>query len=131
MRENRVKASLSKAAAPIGNRGIEIVASGRANWSVGLQLVDAPVKDVTMRNTTRIFVEFETDVLRVIEAESRPCSLLSTARSSLRLAPRRSSVHTDRRQRSTAPRWRAGRLDCLDGAVRQPQRAGQECRRHG
>ena len=55
--------------------GIEITASGRADWSGSLELIDAPVDDEAMRNTARVISDLQADVLAVIEAESRPALL--------------------------------------------------------
>lgn len=52
--------------------GIEIVASGRADWVGSLELKDAPVNHVSMLNTARVIAELKADVLGVVEAESRP-----------------------------------------------------------
>lgn len=52
--------------------GIEIVATGRADWVGALELIDAPVDEEAMRNTARVMIELDADVLAVVEAESRP-----------------------------------------------------------
>lgn len=52
--------------------GIEITASGRADWSGALELVEVPVDDEAMRNTARVVADLQTDLLAVIEAENRP-----------------------------------------------------------
>lgn len=52
--------------------GIEITASGRADWSGSLELIEAPVDDEGMRNTARVISDLQADVLAVIEAENRP-----------------------------------------------------------
>lgn len=52
--------------------GIEIVANGRAGWSGSLELVESPVDDDAMRNTARVMMDLQADVLAVIEAENRP-----------------------------------------------------------
>ncbi|WP_241488641.1 endonuclease/exonuclease/phosphatase family protein [Sphingomonas sanguinis] len=52
--------------------GIEVVATGRADWVGSLELRDEPVNEHAMRNTARVIVDLEADVLGVVEAESRP-----------------------------------------------------------
>ena len=52
--------------------GIEIVAEGRADWVGSLDLVSAPVDAEAMRNTARVLIELQADVLAVVEAENRP-----------------------------------------------------------
>ena len=52
--------------------GIEVVANGRADWVGSLELVVVPVNEEAMRNTARVMIELEPDVLAVVEAESRP-----------------------------------------------------------
>ena len=52
--------------------GIEIVADGRADWVGSFELRDEPVDEHAMRNTARVIVDLEADVLGVVEAESRP-----------------------------------------------------------
>ena len=52
--------------------GLEIVAAGRADWAGSLELQDAPVDEVAMRNTARVIHDLKADVLAVVEAESRP-----------------------------------------------------------
>lgn len=51
---------------------LEIVANSRADWAGSLELVEAPVDEVAMRNTARVISELKADVLAVVEAESRP-----------------------------------------------------------
>lgn len=51
---------------------IEIVANGRADWAGSLELIDEPISEVAMRNTARVMIDIEADVLGVVEAESRP-----------------------------------------------------------
>lgn len=51
---------------------LEIVARGRADWSGSLELIEKPVDDDAMRNTARVIMDVQADVLAVIEAESRP-----------------------------------------------------------
>ncbi len=52
--------------------GIEIVADGRTDWVGSLELIPAPINEEAMRNTARVMIELKTDVLAVVEAESRP-----------------------------------------------------------
>lgn len=52
--------------------GIEIVAEGRADWAGSLELQDAPVDEIAMRNTARVIHDLKADILAVVEAESRP-----------------------------------------------------------
>ena len=52
--------------------GLEIVANGRADWVGSLELISAPVDEEAMRNTARVMIELQADVLAVIEAENRP-----------------------------------------------------------
>jgi endonuclease/exonuclease/phosphatase family metal-dependent hydrolase len=48
------------------------MANGRADWVGSLELIAAPVNEEAMRNTARVMMELEADVLAVVEAESRP-----------------------------------------------------------
>ncbi|MES2888126.1 MAG: endonuclease/exonuclease/phosphatase family protein [Pseudomonadota bacterium] len=52
--------------------GLDIVAAGRADWSGSLELITEPVDEQAMRNTARVMIDLQADVLAVIEAESRP-----------------------------------------------------------
>lgn len=52
--------------------GVVIEADGRADWVGSLELRDEPVNEHAMRNTARVMMDIEADVLGVIEAESRP-----------------------------------------------------------
>jgi endonuclease/exonuclease/phosphatase family metal-dependent hydrolase len=52
--------------------GVEVVAAGRADWVGSLELRDEPINEHAMRNTARVMVDLEADVLGVVEAESRP-----------------------------------------------------------
>lgn len=52
--------------------GLEIVADGRADWVGSLELIAEPVNEAGMRNTARVMIELNADVLAVVEAESRP-----------------------------------------------------------
>ena len=51
---------------------IVIDASGRADWVGSLELRDEPVNEHAMRNTARVMLDLEADILGVVEAESRP-----------------------------------------------------------
>ena len=52
--------------------GVEVVADGRVDWVGSLELRDEPINEHAMRNTARVIVDLEADVLGVVEAESRP-----------------------------------------------------------
>lgn len=52
--------------------GLLIVAEGRADWVGSLELVPAPVDEEAMRNTARVMIELQADLLAVVEAENRP-----------------------------------------------------------
>ncbi|AMS17659.1 endonuclease/exonuclease/phosphatase [Pseudomonas chlororaphis] len=52
--------------------GLEIVANGRTEWVGSLELIEAPVDLEAMRNTARVMIDLQADVLAVVEAESRP-----------------------------------------------------------
>ena len=52
--------------------GIEIAAEGRADWVGSLELRDEPIDEHAMRNTARVMIDIQADVLGVVEAESRP-----------------------------------------------------------
>jgi endonuclease/exonuclease/phosphatase family metal-dependent hydrolase len=52
--------------------GLVVTATGRADWSGSLELRDEPVNDNAMRNTARVMLDLEADVLGVVEAENRP-----------------------------------------------------------
>lgn len=52
--------------------GVEVVASGRADWVGSLELRDEPIDEQAMRNTARVMRDIEADVLGVVEVESRP-----------------------------------------------------------
>ncbi|MGH6903394.1 MAG: endonuclease/exonuclease/phosphatase family protein, partial [Geminicoccaceae bacterium] len=52
--------------------GIVITASGRADWSGSLELREEPINEHAMRNTARVMIDLEADVLGVVEAENRP-----------------------------------------------------------
>ncbi|EOC0521465.1 endonuclease/exonuclease/phosphatase family protein [Cronobacter malonaticus] len=52
--------------------GIEIIASGRADWVGSLELIESPVDEVAMRITAKVMRDLNADVLAVVEAESRP-----------------------------------------------------------
>jgi endonuclease/exonuclease/phosphatase family metal-dependent hydrolase len=55
--------------------GLEIIASGRADWVGSLELKEAPVDHEAMLNTARVIDALKADVLGVVEAESRPVLL--------------------------------------------------------
>lgn len=52
--------------------GIEIRATGRADWVGSLELRVEAVNEEAMRNTARVIRDVAADVLGVVEAESRP-----------------------------------------------------------
>jgi endonuclease/exonuclease/phosphatase family metal-dependent hydrolase len=52
--------------------GVVIEANGRADWVGSLELRDEPINEHAMRNTARVMMDLEADVLAVVEAESRP-----------------------------------------------------------
>lgn len=52
--------------------GITITAEGRADWVGSFELRDEPINEHAMRNTARVMIDIEADVLGVVEAESRP-----------------------------------------------------------
>lgn len=52
--------------------GLEIAAKGRADWIGSLELILAAVDEEAMRNTARVMIELQADVLAVVEAENRP-----------------------------------------------------------
>ncbi|ETI64980.1 hypothetical protein C100_04395 [Sphingobium sp. C100] len=52
--------------------GLVIEADGRADWVGSLELRDEPVNEHAMRNTARVMMDVDADVLGVVEAESRP-----------------------------------------------------------
>ncbi len=52
--------------------GLEIIASGRIDWSGSLELRDEPIDDSAMRNTARVLLDINADVVGLVEAESRP-----------------------------------------------------------
>ncbi|THV24004.1 endonuclease/exonuclease/phosphatase family protein [Peteryoungia ipomoeae] len=52
--------------------GIEITATGRADWVGSLELRDEPINEHAMHNTARVIRDLKADVLGVVEAESRP-----------------------------------------------------------
>ena len=52
--------------------GIEVVASGRADWVGSLELRTEPVNAIGMRSTARVIADLGADVLGVVEAENRP-----------------------------------------------------------
>lgn len=52
--------------------GIVIDANGRADWVGSFELRDEPVNEHAMRNTARVMIDLQADVLGVVEAENRP-----------------------------------------------------------
>lgn len=52
--------------------GVEITASGRADWVGSLELRDEPINEHAMRNTAAVIRDLKADVLGIVEAESRP-----------------------------------------------------------
>jgi endonuclease/exonuclease/phosphatase family metal-dependent hydrolase len=52
--------------------GIVITASGRADWVGSLELREEPINEHAMRNTARVMIDVQADVLGVVEAENRP-----------------------------------------------------------
>ncbi|PZU68682.1 endonuclease/exonuclease/phosphatase family protein [Sphingobium sp.] len=52
--------------------GVEVIAEGRSDWVGSLELRDEPINEHAMRNTARVMVDLDADVLCVVEAESRP-----------------------------------------------------------
>jgi endonuclease/exonuclease/phosphatase family metal-dependent hydrolase len=52
--------------------GVEILASGRADWAGSLELIEEPVDEEAMRNTARVIRDVDADVVAVVEAEHRP-----------------------------------------------------------
>lgn len=52
--------------------GLVIEASGRADWTGSLELIEAPVNEESMQNTARVINDVGADILAVVEAENRP-----------------------------------------------------------
>lgn len=52
--------------------GVEITATGRADWIGSLILRDAAVDETATRLTARVIADLQADVLAVVEADSRP-----------------------------------------------------------
>lgn len=52
--------------------GLEITASGRADWVGSFELRTEPINEHAMRNTALVMKDLEADILGVVEAESRP-----------------------------------------------------------
>ena len=52
--------------------GFVIEADGRFDWTGSLELIHAPVNEVSMQNTARVINDLECDILAVVEAENRP-----------------------------------------------------------
>ena len=67
LRENRGDFMVERRAT-----GIEIVATGRADWIGWLELVVEPVDEVAIRMTARVIQDLAAGVLAVVEAEHRP-----------------------------------------------------------
>jgi endonuclease/exonuclease/phosphatase family metal-dependent hydrolase len=67
LRENRGDFMIERRAT-----GIEIVATGRADWIGWLELVVEPVDEVAIRMTARVIKDLAAGVLAVVEAEHRP-----------------------------------------------------------
>lgn len=67
LRENRGDFMVQRQAT-----GIEIVATGRADWIGWVELVVEPVDETAIRMTARVIQDVNADVLAVIEAEDRP-----------------------------------------------------------
>ena len=55
--------------------GVEIVATGRADWIGWLELVVEPVDEVAIRMTAKVIQDLAAGVLAVVEAEHRPSLL--------------------------------------------------------
>jgi endonuclease/exonuclease/phosphatase family metal-dependent hydrolase len=70
LRENRGDFMIERRAT-----GIEIVATGRADWIGWLDLVVEPVDEVAIRMTARVIQDLAAGVLAVVEAEHRPSLL--------------------------------------------------------
>lgn len=51
--------------------GIEITATGHADWAGSLELRDEPVRAEAMRNTARVIRDVAADILAIVEAEHR------------------------------------------------------------
>jgi endonuclease/exonuclease/phosphatase family metal-dependent hydrolase len=52
--------------------GITITAESRADWVGSFELRDEPINEHAMRNTARVIIDIQADVLGIVEAESRP-----------------------------------------------------------
>ncbi|HET9548251.1 MAG TPA: hypothetical protein VFO97_10465, partial [Desertimonas sp.] len=55
--------------------GVEIVATGRADWIGWLELVVEPVDEIAIRMTAKVIQDLAAGVLAVVEAEHRPSLL--------------------------------------------------------
>jgi endonuclease/exonuclease/phosphatase family metal-dependent hydrolase len=55
-----------------GAAGLEIVASGRADWVGSIELKVEPVNASAMQNTARVIHEVGADVFGIVEVENRP-----------------------------------------------------------
>jgi endonuclease/exonuclease/phosphatase family metal-dependent hydrolase len=67
LRENRGDFMVERQAT-----GIEIVATGRADWIGWLELVVEPVDEMAIRMTARVIQDLAAGVIAVVEAEHRP-----------------------------------------------------------
>ena len=67
LRENRGDFMVERRAT-----GVEIVATGRADWIGWLELVVEPVDEVAIRMTAKVIQDLAAGVLAVVEAEHRP-----------------------------------------------------------
>jgi endonuclease/exonuclease/phosphatase family metal-dependent hydrolase len=56
-------------------RGVEIVAVGRADWIGWIELIVEAVDEVAIRMTARVVRDVHADILAVVEAENRPSLL--------------------------------------------------------
>ena len=56
-------------------RGVEVVASGRADWIGWIELIVEAVDEVAIRMTARVVRDVHADILAVVEAENRPSLL--------------------------------------------------------
>src|SRR5262245_9849401 len=55
--------------------GMEIIATGRADWIGWVELATEPVNEISTRMTARVIREINADILCVVEAEDRPSLL--------------------------------------------------------
>ncbi|MGL4234461.1 endonuclease/exonuclease/phosphatase family protein [Tabrizicola sp.] len=54
------------------NGPVVVVASGRADWIGGVELVTEPINAIAIRNTAQVIRDLRADILCVVEAEHRP-----------------------------------------------------------